>query len=135
MPITPRFSIPSELNNMILSRRVIPFIGAGFSTQLDMPNWEQLLSKLSCDIENSLPYEEVKKYCNGDLLQVAEYYFLLSDKNIGPIRHTISRLLAISKNPVLSPSHLELVNLGAPQIYTTNFDDLIEQPLEIWELQ
>ncbi len=90
------------------------------------------------DLDGSLPYQEVKKLCNGDYLQIAEYYFLASDHRIGPLRHTISSALQNNTNTLLSAPHVELLNLGAPQIYTTNYDDLIErtfktlkQPVEV----
>ncbi len=42
------------------------------------------------------------------------------------MRHVLERGLPEGSDPTLSPAHVELVNLGAPQIYTTNYDDLIE---------
>jgi hypothetical protein len=64
--------------------------------------------------------------------------FLKSDKSIGPLRHAISQALQTTRNPVSSGPHVELLNLGPPQIYTTNFDNLIEgtfralkQPVEV----
>ena len=42
------------------------------------------------------------------------------------MRHVIEKSLATTADPVSSPAHVELVNLGASQIYTTNYDDLIE---------
>lgn len=122
-----KYNIPDEVVEMLAERRVIPFIGAGFSASLKLPNWDKLLSKVAEDITCEYTYHEVKKFCDNDLLQVAEYYFLKSDKNIGPIRHVISNSLKYEKGPILSGAHVELVNLGAKQIYTTNYDDLIEQ--------
>ena len=120
-------TIDPHLVEMIRARRVIPFIGAGFSAALDFPEWETLLGKMADEIEGALPYNAVAKYCSNDPLQIAEYYLLLSDKNIGPIRHAIEQALKMEKSPILSGAHVELVNLGAPYVYTTNFDDLIEQ--------
>jgi hypothetical protein len=42
------------------------------------------------------------------------------------MRYVISKGLTTDKNPVLSSCHVELLNLGCPQVYTTNYDDLIE---------
>lgn len=124
---------------MIRDRRVIPFLGSGFSASLNLPDWDTLLSKIAEEVEDDIPFLKVKAFCNADPLQIAEYYFLKSDRSIGPIRHTISRTLDAAGNPVRrSGAHVELVNLGAPQIYTTNYDDLIEttfrilrQPVEV----
>jgi len=61
---------------MLKARRVIPFIGAGFSASLNFPEWDGLLSRLADDIEGALPYNEVKNFCNGDFLQIAPYHLL-----------------------------------------------------------
>ena len=121
-----KFKIPQELIEMIRQQRLIPFLGAGFSAGLNLPNWDEMLKKLSDEIEDSLPYEEVKKLCNNDPLQVAEYFYLKCDRNIGPLRHAISTFLRTDIDPTLSGAHVDLVNLGCKQIYTTNYDDLIE---------
>lgn len=50
----------------------------------------------------------------------------------------MTNALTASSSVVSSTPHVELLNLGAPQVYTTNFDDLIErtyrelhQPMEV----
>jgi hypothetical protein len=121
------YDIPSELVRALSAGRVIPFIEAGFSANLNLPSWDHLLQQMASDLDLSLSYEEIREHCNGDKLQIAEYYLLKCDKSIGPIRHSISRMLNASVNPLRSWAHIELVNLGAPQIYTTNYDDLIEE--------
>src|SRR5438445_9557622 len=119
-------SIPTDLIEMIRQRRVIPFLGAGFSSSLDLPDWDTLLSKIALEIEGCMSYKDIKAFCNNDPLQIAEYYLILCDHSIGPIRHVISRFLQSSPSPLESGAHVELVNLGAPQVYTTNYDELIE---------
>ena len=134
--------IPPKLVAMLKARRVIPFLGAGFSSGLNLPDWDTLLAKLSDEIEGSLPYSEIKKFCNGDNLEIAEYYFLISDHRIGPLRHAFETALSTTNIEVLlSAPHVEPVNLGAHQVYTTNYEDLIEktfrslnQPVEVISL-
>lgn len=126
-----QFEIPQKLADLTKARRIIPFVGAGFAAGLNLPDWDTLLSKLAEDLDGALPYQEVKKLCNGDNLQIAEYYYLISDHRIGPMRHTISSALQNSTNTLLSAPHVELLNLGAPQIYTTNYDDLIERTFKL----
>lgn len=133
--------LPTKLVMMARARRLIPFIGAGFSAPLNLPDWDTLLRKLAEDIDSPISYDAVKAYCNNDMLQIAEYYLLISDGRVGPMRHAISAALQTNCNPLMSGPHVELVNLGAPQIYTTNFDESIEktfralkQPVEVISL-
>jgi hypothetical protein len=121
----PAYEIPDDLIAALTARRVIPFIGAGFSAGLNLPGWEDLLKKIAEEVEDSLTFEEVNEYCRGDNLQIAEYYLLKSDRSIGPLRHTIARAMTNIK-PLTSAPHIELVNLGAQLIYTTNYDEAIE---------
>jgi hypothetical protein len=118
--------IPDDLAGLVAERRVIPFVGAGFSLALNLPDWDQLLERLAEETENSLPYAELKQHTNGDFLQMAEYLYLKSDGRIGPLRHVIEKSLVATADPIGSPAHVELANLGTSQIYTTNYDDLIE---------
>lgn len=118
--------VPQELISLAAERRLIPFVGAGFSAALDLPTWESMLRDLCSRIESSMPFDELKEATAGDYLQIAEYLFLKCDRQIGPIRRQLERSLGNHKSPLLSGPHVELVNLGAAQIYTTNYDDLIE---------
>ncbi len=118
--------IPDELVALTAERRLIPFVGAGFSAALNLPSWESILRDLCLRIEGALSFDELSEATGGDYLQIAEYLFLKSDRHIGPIRHQLERSLAAHGSPVLSGPHVELVNLGAAAIYTTNYDDLVE---------
>jgi hypothetical protein len=118
---------PAELVDLVRERRVIPFVGAGFSVALGLPSWSELLAKLSAETEGSLSYGELDALTNSDPLQIAEYLYLKSDARIGPLRHTIEQMMPSGLRPELSAAHVELVNIGAGQIYTTNYDDLIEE--------
>lgn len=132
------YKIPPELIRMISKRKVIPFIGAGFSKPANLPDWKGLIEKIAyeqeqqcfCQKDNpvnvKVPYDKVRQSCLDDHLRIAEYYYIKNEKNIGPIRHSLSRQLINEYNPLHSGAHVELVNLGAQQIYTTNYDDLIE---------
>ncbi len=119
--------IPDDLVSLVAERRVIPFVGAGFSSGLGLPDWETLLMKLAAEVDPGLPFEDIRTMANGDYLQIAEFLYIKSDKRIGPLRHVIESLLGTAEDPVLSGAHVELVNLGAPQVYTTNYDDLLER--------
>jgi hypothetical protein len=133
MPGMASFRIPDDLVQLLAQRRIIPFIGAGFSAVHNVPTWEDLLGSLvkeiqaSADVDPVLSYAEIAEACGDDNLQIAEYLYLIAGESIGPIRHGLSTSLQ-STTPLLeSTPHVELANLGAPHVYTTNFDDLIEK--------
>lgn len=120
--------IQEELVALAADRRLIPFIGAGFSASLGLPSWESMLREVSKTTESPVDFDAVMESTHGDLLQVAEYYYLQHDRQIGPIRREIERAFSSKEpDPLVSDAHIELANLGANQIYTTNYDDILEQ--------
>lgn len=126
--------IPDELVTAVVERRVIPFIGAGFSSTLGLPDWRQMLRNLCEELDVDLSFDEISRFADGDFLQIAEYLYLKSDRRIGPLRHVIERgLIGVGLRPAVSTAHVELVNLGAPQIYTTNYDDVLERTYQALE--
>jgi hypothetical protein len=137
------FEIPDDLIKLVRDRRVIPFVGAGLSTCMGLPGWTDLLRKVASDLrvtedEPALTYEALQKASNGDFLRIAEYLYIRAGSNIGPLRLSMTNALQTTESVVSSTPHVELLNLGAPQVYTTNFDDLIEstyrelhQPVEV----
>jgi hypothetical protein len=131
MATGPLFTPPQsdELASLVSDGRVIPFVGAGFSSSLGYPTWSDLLKRIAAQIEPEMSWKDLSAYANDDLLQIAEYLFQRSYKAIGPLRHIIEGALP-EKDATLSAAHVELVNLGARQIYTTNYDDLIEGTFE-----
>ena len=125
------FNIPDDLISMNKNRKLIPFIGAGVSTIFNFPKWENLLSELKEHSNDDLDFEDIKKYCKDDYLQIAEYYFLKCSKHIGPIGFTITEAFTKEYKPLESGAHIELVNMGAPKIYTTNYDRVIEDTFKL----
>ncbi|WP_369745201.1 SIR2 family protein [Paenarthrobacter sp. AMU7] len=109
------------------AKKVLPFIGAGFSTAAGLPGWLGLLEDIYSRMDDpKLEFDDVKSSCNGDPLRIAEYMFLLAGEQIGPLRHRMATSLAPPQN-FLSSAHIELSNLDLPVVYTTNFDELIEE--------
>lgn len=119
-------SIPAELVDLLRERRVIPFIGAGFSAALKLPDWNTALKELAPELGGGLTYEQIYEMANGDLLQIAEYYYLKADRSVGPLRYRLTHLLRPSESLLRSTAHIELVNLNPQHIYTTNYDESIE---------
>jgi len=130
--------VPDELIAMLAEDRVIPFVGAGFSRNLNLPGWHQLLSDVYKELCAEPPpnpawppdmdYGKLSRYGQADPLQIAEYLLHRAGGEFGPILYQLSRKLARPKDKPLASStpHIELANLNPRLIYTTNYDGLIE---------
>ncbi|WP_162260186.1 SIR2 family protein [Terrabacter sp. Root181] len=124
-------SAPPELQQAQADGRLIPFVGAGLSMSLGLPSWTDLLRSVSAKISGIPDFDEINASCGGDPLKAAEYLYVATGKEIGPLRQKISNV--ISRPDVdasTSSAHVELVNLNASRIYTTNYDDLIERTFD-----
>ena len=82
------FQLPPTLVQLIAEQRVIPFIGAGFSAALELPQWEALLRELTEEIQRgsapdeTVSYEEVRDACNNDYLQWRSIYFYVPGRRL-----------------------------------------------------
>lgn len=66
-------SIPKELVTNILQRKVVPFIGAGFSLPFGYPSWKNLIIGIKDKLE--IDHLENKDLENVDPLQIAQALF------------------------------------------------------------
>jgi SIR2-like domain len=117
---------PKELIAAAKERRLLPFIGAGLSADLGLPTWSQLISTVAQDLDMDPDVAAL----HGDFLQIAECLYLRK-QGLGDLRSRLDKefnnnSIDISK----STPHLLLPHLGAPAIYTTNYDRLIERGFE-----
>ncbi|KFF99570.1 hypothetical protein IQ62_18110 [Streptomyces scabiei] len=114
------------LRRLARERRIVPFIGAGFSLHLGLPSWSALIQYIA----ESMDYDPRIFELEGNALQLAEYY-MLERGRIGELR---SRLDNWFNSPTIdvskSDQHMLLVALNASVIYTTNYDNLIERAFE-----
>ncbi len=121
-----------HLNLLLKQKRLIPFIGAGFSKNCPrkgrepFPTWSELVDYLfkKFGIE---PTSMAYKY---GLMRVVEYLSLVKG-GMGPIRYELERL-SDDESAQISESrpHLLLAQMDVPVIYTTNWDNLIEKAYE-----
>jgi hypothetical protein len=112
-----------EIRSLLKNERLIPFIGAGLSKNLGLPNWEGLIQILADDLDLSPREFDIK----GDFLQFAEYYILVKG-SVEEFKQMMHRYLHPSEEAIInSPIYNTLVDLRFPIIYTTNFDDIIER--------
>lgn len=118
--------VPEHLFESAKHKRMIPFIGAGFSASLKLPTWSQLIDIVSKEI--GMDPEVAKLY--GDFLQIAEYYHL-THSGIGELRSRLDKLMNSDSIDVSkSQPHMLLPRLKCPAIYTTNWDHWIEKAFE-----
>lgn len=103
--------------------RLIPFVGAGLSKPLGLPDWSMLIDFIA----RELGYEPDVFKVNGNDLQLAEYFVAIK-RGIGPLRSEMDRRFVTSDQQIMeSRAHGALVEMKLPLIYTTNYDRIIER--------
>jgi len=118
-----------ELIHLLQNSKLIPFIGAGLSENCGCPSSQSLVQQLLMRFPAG--DENLTRGSDIDLLRIAEYLKIIKGGDISAVLHHIHQILNddcvdISK----SPAHLLLAKLGAPIIYTTNYDRLIERSFD-----
>jgi len=110
-------------------KKLIPFLGAGFSLPLGLPSWESLIRNLAPSL--GWDPDVFMQSGNNNYLQLAEYY--ISKKSKGELRNEISKGMAIDPLKLsASLAHKYLVELKPNSIYTTNYDEGIEQAFQLY---
>lgn len=124
--------LAKHLNLLVKQKRLIPFIGAGFSKNCPrkdrepFPTWPELVEYLF----KAFSIEPTGVAFRHDLLRVTEYLSLIKG-GMGPVRYELERLLDDESAQISeSRPHLQLAQLDLPVIYTTNWDNLIEKAYE-----
>lgn len=117
-----------ELRTSIKEGNVILFVGAGVSASLGLPNWTQLISHISGELE----YDERIFKLYGDNLLLAEFY-VNQKGHIGELRSWMDREWNVSEDIIRqSEIYKAIVELNFPQIYTTNYDHCLETAFQAW---
>jgi len=118
--------IISDLINSLEAQKLIPFIGAGFSESCGCPSAHSLAKQLLTRFR----IKDAELLADDDigLLRLAEYLKIIRDGDMSAVLQQI-RLILNEETVVISESqpHLFLAQLGAPIVYTTNYDSLIER--------
>ncbi|MEX0811586.1 MAG: SIR2 family protein [Chitinophagales bacterium] len=115
--------LPSHLIEAAKNQKLIPFIGAGFSFSLNLPSWSILIDEIAGEL--GYDSEILKSY--GDYIQIAEFLYIQKN-GIGKLQSKLDRsfnndTIDISK----SQPHMLLTKMKAKKIYTTNWDNWIEE--------
>jgi hypothetical protein len=122
MPIE-RFKLVEEYGEAVLSGNAALFIGAGLSQAAGLPGWESLLDPIreDCNVPKSDDYPLVAEYITFELSGGRQ---ALHDRI----------LAAITATPVSPrPNHRLIARLRVPQVWTTNYDQLIERAVKAVE--
>jgi len=117
------FQDNSRINDIIVKlreKKLIPFVGAGMSKPLGLPDWDDLVEEVAKHTEQDVNIIKEKR----DLLVAIEYLFI---KGMDKVEDILANILVKADEPVPhSLVHEFLVSLNAPVIYTTNWDNMIE---------
>ncbi|BBY62039.1 SIR2 family protein [Mycolicibacterium helvum] len=114
-----RLELIDTFGAAVLEGNAALFVGAGLSLDAGVPNWSDLLDSLRSDCE--VPAELT------DLPLVAEY--IDADRRHGGrdrLEHHILDQI-VGANPTPTDSHRLIPKLRVKEIWTTNYDELIEQ--------
>ncbi|MEO5685239.1 MAG: SIR2 family protein [Chitinophagaceae bacterium] len=124
--MTPVAELPM-LRELIAKGKLIPFIGAGLSKPLGLPDFSSLIDIIARELE----YDPEVFRLNGNPQQLAEYYVAIKG-SIGPLRSEMDRQFNPSNTEILaSRSHCALARMKLPVIYTTNYDRIIERAFKL----
>ncbi len=113
----------SKIAASIADQSCVVFVGAGVSRAFGLPSWDELVSRMAAHAGFD---SEVFK-CFGNAMGLAEFLRLKGDA----YQHFITDIQNdwAEKTVRISDSeiHRLIVELGFPVIYTTNFDNLLEE--------
>lgn len=110
----------------------ILFIGSGISIWSGLPTWSGMIEELAQFVEKSGANADLIRgeAAKGDLLQAASYGFdKLTKQQIGEFVRDSCRYGKAKPQQI----HEKIVSLGPRCFVTTNYDDLIEQSLRLWQ--
>lgn len=103
----------------IINNKASLFLGAGFSINSGLPSWKQLIAPLAKDLD-------IKMDSYHDFAQITQYY-----ENARSRRDLLDEIIKQIRKPVKpNPILAELLSLNFENIWTTNYDNIIEKSLD-----
>lgn len=121
-----------NLKNVLAQSDTIIFVGSGISLWSGLPTWWGMIEELAAFLERGgrsgeLVRAEAKK---GDLLQAASYGFdKLTKQQVGEFIKESCRYGKAKPHAI----HQKIVSLGPRCFITTNYDNLVEESLRLWQ--
>jgi hypothetical protein len=121
-----------KLRQLLSQEDTVLFIGSGISMWSGLPSWTHFIEELANFVEVTganagLVREEAVR---GDLLQAASFGFdSLTKQQIGDFVRSACRY-GIAKPQEI---HRKIVSLGPRCFITTNYDNLVEESLRLWQ--
>ncbi|MDY7230850.1 SIR2 family protein [Hyalangium rubrum] len=108
--------------------RLVPFLGAGFSKPLRLPDWSELVGWMA----ERLDFETDLFHLHGRYEQLAEYFQISDHNNFQHLVYEMTRRFD-SEEAVrarrASSTHQALAGLDWRTVYTTNYDSHVEGAL------
>ena len=121
----------SKIKSLAQEKKLIPFIGAGFSIPLGLPSWDTLMRGLATQLD--WDPDVFMQSGNNNYLQLAQFYEL--QKSRGELRNELSKGMRITDDKLKSSiSHKLLAKLAPRSIYTTNYDEGIEDAFKLYSI-
>jgi hypothetical protein len=117
-----------QLARDVRDGRCILFVGAGLSKLLGLPTWEELIRHMARELDFD---PDVLVGPGADFLQVAEFY-KLKKGSMGELRSWMDKNWNVADDAIrFSSVHKQIVELGFPLIYTTNYDNNLERAFQL----
>jgi hypothetical protein len=123
--------VNDQLKHALKQEDTILFIGSGISCWAGLPSWSGLLLQLADYLEAcGGDAEIVRRELKQDLLQAASYGFdQLTPPQIGEFIRRACQFGTATPHNI----HHKIVTLGPRCFITTNYDQLIEESLRLWQ--
>jgi len=121
-----------KLKQLLAQDDTVLFVGSGVSLWAGLPSWPKLIEELARFVEAAGARADLirAEAQRGDLLQAASYGFdKLTKPQIGAFIRETCRYGIAKPHEV----HRKIVSLGPRCFITTNYDNLIEQSLLLWQ--
>ncbi len=121
-----------KLRQVLAEKDTVLFVGSGISMWSGLPSWPGFIEELATFVEASgananLVRAEAQR---GDLLQAASYgFYELTKPQIGEFVRSACHYGVAKPHEI----HRKLVSLGPRCFITTNYDNLIEGALQLWQ--